>query len=54
MTAQNLDIFQHPRLSEIQNYSAIRLGCDVDILQRGSHRIAIDYILKFFPIVIYI
>jgi len=33
MTAQNLNIFQHPRFDEIQNYTAIRLGCDVDALK---------------------
>ena len=34
MTAQNLNIFQHPRLDEIQNYTAIRLGCEVDDLKK--------------------
>ncbi|MGB6296734.1 MAG: GNAT family N-acetyltransferase [Rivularia sp. (in: cyanobacteria)] len=33
MTAQNLNIFQHSRFDEIQNYTAIRLGCDVDALK---------------------
>ena len=34
MTAQNLNIFQHPRLDEIKNYTAIRLGCEVDDLKK--------------------
>jgi len=36
MTAQNLNIFQHPRFDEIQNYTAIRLGCDVDDLKKSG------------------
>ncbi len=37
MTAQNLNIFQHPRLNEIQHYTAIRLGCDVNVLKNYSN-----------------
>ena len=36
MTAQNLNLFQHPRLDEIQNYTAIRLGCDIDALTNSG------------------
>ncbi|MEM9924559.1 MAG: GNAT family N-acetyltransferase [Cyanobacteria bacterium P01_D01_bin.50] len=34
MTAQNLNLFEHPRFNEIQNYTAIRLGCDIDALKK--------------------
>ena len=34
MTVQNLNIFPHPRLDEIQNYTAVRLGCEVDDLKK--------------------
>jgi RimJ/RimL family protein N-acetyltransferase len=37
MTAQNLNIFQHPRFNEIQHYTAIRLGCDVDALKNSGN-----------------
>ena len=36
MTAQSLDTFQHPRLNEIQHYTAIRLGCDVNDLKNSG------------------
>ncbi|BAY84235.1 hypothetical protein NIES267_37310 [Calothrix parasitica NIES-267] len=36
MTAQNLNIFQHSRLDEIQSYTAIRLGCDIDALKKSG------------------
>lgn len=39
MTVQNLNCFQHPRLHEIQNYTAIRLECDVDALKNPGARI---------------
>ena len=39
MTAQNFNLFQHSRLDEIQNYTAIRLGCDVDALKNPGTRI---------------
>lgn len=29
-------MFQHPRLDEIQNYTAIRLGCDLDDLKNSG------------------
>ncbi|MEM1395134.1 MAG: GNAT family N-acetyltransferase [Cyanobacteria bacterium P01_H01_bin.150] len=39
MTAQNLNIFPHPRLDEIQHYTAIRLGCDVNDLKNSGSAI---------------
>ncbi|AFY54561.1 putative acyltransferase [Rivularia sp. PCC 7116] len=36
MAAQNLNIFPHPRLDEIQHYTAIRLGCDIDNLKNSG------------------
>ena len=36
MTAQSLNIFPHPRLDEIQNNTAIRLGCDIDTLKKSG------------------
>lgn len=39
MNVQNLNLFQHPRFDKIQNYTAIRLGCDVDDLKKSGTRI---------------
>ena len=36
MTTQNLNLFEHPRFNEIQHYTAIRLGCDVDALKNSG------------------